>query len=245
MALGGYELQFTNLLIKALDADTLGCRDIGDTTDKNLRGLYVIGSNRLQSDLVSELTADAGIDVDGVPNKDGKVDGVDVSTLPSIINSLVKVQSNENFGAGAPYEITNLKYEGGCFTTAKYAFKLKNVAAVLKRDAGTEGNIHLELKLADGAHKPTGGVLASATVPKTALTTDHTWVVFTFDTPYTIAAAIEYCLYWYADTGSAWYALDGDAAVAPEVGRVNSGDSGATWSLTTTDSFAYIFMGEM
>ena len=78
LILGPYMLKFENLLIKEHDSDTLVSRDIGDTEDKNLQGQYVIGSNRLQADMISELTDEAGVLVDGVENKNGKVDGVDV-----------------------------------------------------------------------------------------------------------------------------------------------------------------------
>ena len=70
LVLGTHRLKFTDLLLKQLTADAIGARNIGDTVDKNLQGLYVIGSNRVQADLISELTADAGVTVDGVKLKD-------------------------------------------------------------------------------------------------------------------------------------------------------------------------------
>lgn len=71
--LGTHALKFTDLLVKQLTADSVGVRNIGDTADKNIQGLYVIGSNRVQTDLVSELSTGAGIEIDGVECKDGEV----------------------------------------------------------------------------------------------------------------------------------------------------------------------------
>lgn len=68
--LGTHLLKFVDLLIKQLSADSLVVRNIGDTADKNIQGLYVIGSNRVQTDIVSELTGAHGVEVDGVDLKD-------------------------------------------------------------------------------------------------------------------------------------------------------------------------------
>lgn len=81
--LGGYALKFTDVLVKQLTADSVGIRNIGDTLDKNIQGLYVIGSNRVQTDLVSELTEAHGVEVDGVDLKDNKIAILGLPTISS------------------------------------------------------------------------------------------------------------------------------------------------------------------
>jgi hypothetical protein len=152
------------------------------------------------------------------------------------------------------YSQTAYDYDGVTGTTKRLAqqFKIGSVGANVKqtltsielrlfKNGSPDGTLTIQVFLADGAHKPTGTALCTATASASAVTNGLNTFA-TWDTYPNFEASTEYCIvisesatvntsnciYW------GWNGtVNGDAGADYANGGVwGSADSGATWGAT-------------
>lgn len=138
--------------------------------------------------------------------------------------------------------IFGVNQKGQTFTTVG-AFTINQVKLKLLTGAGST-NITAYLYLADAAHKPTGGILATSdTLSSGGFGADPgSWQTFTFGTPYALSATTEYAIVLTAPAGdgSNYVGWRGDVAGGYAGGYyLSSGDSGASWGTSAADDFMF------
>lgn len=129
---------------------------------------------------------------------------------------------------------------GGQYWTTSEAYTIESVEFWCAKGVGDNvGTVEVELYAADGAHKPTGSILASGTIDDGDIgdTTAYSWVSCTFTVPYALSNATEYCLVVHGDSFSAsdtFYMAADDTGYA-NAARLFSADSGSNWNVITAN----------
>jgi len=129
---------------------------------------------------------------------------------------------------------------GGQYWTTSEAYTIESVEFWCAKGVGDNvGTIEVELYAADGAHKPTGAILASGTIDDGDIgdTTAYSWVSCTFTVPYALSNATEYCLAIHGDSLSAsdiLYGASDDTGYA-DAARLFSADGGSSWTVVTAN----------
>jgi hypothetical protein len=107
--------------------------------------------------------------------------------------------------------------------------------------SGTPGNITVYIYLADANHKPTGSVLATATVSANGWGTSMGWQKITLDTGYSLSASTEYVMVLSNAGGDAsnyvqWGAGNNDYSKGT---YMYSSNSGSTWTLGSANDLIF------
>jgi len=108
---------------------------------------------------------------------------------------------------------------------------------------GSPGDVTASIRAVDGANKPTGPDLASATVGEANIGLTKTWIRFVFATPASLTASTMYAIVVRAPSGDGstnyieWL-YDLEAGYAGGT-KATSGDSGGTWALQTSQDLYF------
>ena len=118
------------------------------------------------------------------------------------------------------------------FTTTS-AYLATDVALRCWRN-GAPGNITVSIRATDGAGKPTGGDLCTATRAESEITVLPTlsWIKFTFSSPYSLDDATKYAIVYRAtggDAGNYFQAFGYDSSGYADGGYISSANSGSSW----------------
>lgn len=169
---------------------------------------------------------------------------IGVSDVKAETSSTLKFyyESGGDNGGG----IYGVNLEGQYFTTAD-AFDILKVSAYQKRTGACAGlSSILRLKACDGDSKPTGDILATSTVDATTIGDGgFSWVDYTFDASTSLNAITKYCFYWSLAGGDGtkyiedWMDSDASGGGFANGNRLNSADTGATWSLPASDDIYF------
>jgi hypothetical protein len=142
------------------------------------------------------------------------------------------------------YSCNDTTYEAQTFTPTVTQLT-QTIDLYANADAADVGKMDIHI-YATSSGKPTGGVLASADLHSNYMHDEfaYSWVTCNFTTQITLTAGTMYALVmhanWVGDNFS-WSAVLGDGSAYSRGTRAYSTDSGATWTIYSTDDFVFRF----
>lgn len=142
----------------------------------------------------------------------------------------------QNDITGGDYDIYGVNWWAQSFTTTTTR-SMVGIELYLTKNGSPSGNITVSLHLAEGGYpyKPTGSILATASLLASSITTGYN----TFVLSYSLADATRYSIVVSVPNGDSSNYIDWDHFVGYSGGiNVSSTDSGVTWTAGTSD-FAF------
>ncbi len=145
-----------------------------------------------------------------------------------------KKESQEVLGVNDLQIYLNI-WEGYTFTATSH-YTLTSVFFYGRRAVTTALTVEVEVYAADGAHKPNGPLLASGSILRSALGTGNAWFEVTLGAGCEITSGLEYCVVATSgEAGNRTYIITNTTVGIGDQWRLESADSGASWSAYIDD----------